>query len=56
MIVLRYLELPRVQYERVIVSLREKGFVCRDLGGSTVLCEKRLNEVQTYKYLIELKV
>jgi len=54
--VLRYLELPRVQYERVIVSLREKGFICRDLGGSTVLCEKRLNEVQTYKYLIELKV
>ena len=56
MIVLRYLELPKVQYDSVIRSLREKGFVCRDLGGSTVLCEKRLNEVQTYKYLIELKV
>ena len=52
---LRYLELPRVQYERVIVSLREKGFVCRDLGGSTVLCEKKVNEIQSVKYLIELK-
>ena len=53
---LKYLELPMALYERTIRSLKEKGFVCRDLGGSTVLCEKRLNEVQTYKYLIELKV
>jgi hypothetical protein len=52
---LRYLELPRVQYERVIVSLKEKGFICKELGGSTVLCEKMLNELQSYKYLIELK-
>jgi hypothetical protein len=51
---LRYLELPRVQYERVIASLREKGFVCKELGRATVLCEKRLNEVQSYKYLIEV--
>jgi predicted RNA binding protein YcfA (HicA-like mRNA interferase family) len=52
---LKYLELPRVQYTEVIKGLREKGFVCRDLGGSTVLCEKRINEIETYKYLIELR-
>jgi hypothetical protein len=51
---LRYLELPRVLYEKNISSLREKGFICRELGGSTVLCEKKLNEVQSYKYLIEM--
>ena len=51
---LRYLELPRVQYTEVIRSLREKGFICRELGGTTVLCEKRVNEIQSMKYLIEL--
>jgi tartrate dehydratase beta subunit/fumarate hydratase class I family protein len=52
---LRYLELPKVQYEGVIKSLKEKGFVCKDVGGTAVLCEKRLNEIQSVKYLIELK-
>jgi len=52
---LRYIELPKVQYDSVIKGLKEKGYICRELGGSTVLCEKRLNEVQTYKYLIELR-
>jgi tartrate dehydratase beta subunit/fumarate hydratase class I family protein len=53
---LRYLELPKLQYEGVIKSLKEKGFVCKDVGGTAVLCEKKVNEVQTYKYLIELRV
>jgi hypothetical protein len=51
---LKYLELPRVQYTEVIKSLKEKGFVCRELGGTVVLCEKRVNEIQSMKYLIEM--
>jgi hypothetical protein len=35
--------------------LREKGFICRELGGTAVLCEKRVNEIQVMKYLVELK-
>jgi hypothetical protein len=51
---LKYLELPKVLYEKTITSLREKGFICKELSSYVTLCEKRINEIQSMKYLIEL--
>jgi hypothetical protein len=52
---LKYLELPKVQYESTVRSLKERGFRCKELSSYVTLCEKRINEVETYKYLIELR-
>jgi hypothetical protein len=54
--VLRYLRLPFEQVVTTVRDLRGKGYSCRNVDSFTVLCEKRLNEVQSYKYLIEVAV
>lgn len=55
---IKYLELPRKQFEYIVETLKQVGYECKDISIATyvaVACRKRINEIQDMVYVVELK-
>lgn len=52
---IKHLYLPSRQYESVVRSLKESGYVCKEERGFAV-CRKPINEIQVMTYILEEEV